>query len=259
MEAFATRAEALESAESAARWLFSDPHSQDSYTVIGQCLPRHRHQEFLKFLRTIDRAVPKDLTIHLIIDNYATHKHPTVGPWLDKHPRFQLHFTPTSSSWPNLVERWFRELTDKALRRGVFHFVPDLIASIEEYLNAHNDDPPPVRLDRDRRIHPRQSRPRTHSPRKGQLDPRHIASSNQGANVLENCTSGQWLPRKRQRQDLGTLASVGCWGQVHGCGVRRRHVILRWFCGKGWCGRRLLGGGIGGVVVRDLLRASRPR
>jgi transposase len=86
-------------------------------TVIGQCLPRHRHQEFVKFLRTIDREIPKELTIHLIVDNYATHKHPIVRTWLAKHPRFQLHFTPTSSSWLNLVERWFRELTDKALRR----------------------------------------------------------------------------------------------------------------------------------------------
>ena len=88
--------------------------------VIGQCLPRHRHTEFLKFLRTIDREVPDELAVHLICDNYATHKHESVRAWLDKHPRFQLHFTPTSSSWLNLVERWFRELTDKALRRGVF-------------------------------------------------------------------------------------------------------------------------------------------
>ena len=111
--------------------------------VIGQCLPRHRHQEFLKFLRKIDREVPKGLQVHLICDNYATHKHPDVTAWLAKHPRFHLHFTPTSSSWLNLVERWFRELTDKALRRGVFHSVPDLIAKIENYLDAHNDDPKP--------------------------------------------------------------------------------------------------------------------
>ncbi len=112
-------------------------------TVIGQCLPRHRHEEFLKFLRTIEREVPAGLLVHLICDNYATHKHPAVRAWLAKHPRFHLHFTPTSSSWLNLVERWFRELTDKALRRGVFHSVPDLIAKIEEYLTAHNDDPKP--------------------------------------------------------------------------------------------------------------------
>jgi transposase len=111
--------------------------------VIGQCLPRHRHTEFLKFLRTIDREVPKELAVHLICDNYGTHRHESVRAWLDKHPRFQLHFTPTSSSWLNLVERWFRELTDKALRRGVFHSVPDLIAKIEDYLAAHNNDPKP--------------------------------------------------------------------------------------------------------------------
>jgi len=112
-------------------------------TVIGQCLPRHRHEEFLKFLRTIEREVPAGLQVHLICDNYATHKHPAVRAWLAKHPRFHMHFTPTSSSWLNLVERWFRELTHKALRRGVFHSVPDLIAKIEEYLAAHNDDPKP--------------------------------------------------------------------------------------------------------------------
>jgi transposase len=111
--------------------------------VIGQCLPRHRHEEFLRFLRKLDRQVPKGLRVHLICDNYATHKHPEVKAWLGKHPRFHMHFTPTSSSWLNLVERWFRELTDKALRRGVFHSVPDLIAKIEEYLDAHNDDPKP--------------------------------------------------------------------------------------------------------------------
>ena len=112
-------------------------------TVISQCMPRHRHQEWLKFLKTIDRQVPKDLQIHLILDNYATHKHDDVRQWLDKHPRFHLHFTPTSSSWLNLVERWFRELTDKALRRGVFHSVPDLIASIQDYIDAHNENPGP--------------------------------------------------------------------------------------------------------------------
>jgi len=111
--------------------------------VIGACLPQHRHSEFLKFLKIIDTEVPAGLQVHLILDNYATHKHPNVQAWLGKHPRFHLHFTPTSSSWLNLVERWFRELTEKALRRGVFHSVPDLIASIEAYLDAHNDDPKP--------------------------------------------------------------------------------------------------------------------
>ena len=111
--------------------------------VIGQCLPRHRHGEFLRFLRTIDRQVPKNLQVHLIVDNYGTHTHDNVKAWLAKHPRFHLHFTPTSSSWLNLVERWFRELTNKAIRRGVFRSVPELIAAIDEYLQAHNDDPKP--------------------------------------------------------------------------------------------------------------------
>ena len=99
--------------------------------------------KFLTFLRTIDREVPEALAVQLICDNYATHKHQSVRAWLDKHPRFQLHFTPTSSSWLNVVERWFRELTDKPLRRGVFHSVADLIAKIEVYLAAHNNDPKP--------------------------------------------------------------------------------------------------------------------
>jgi transposase len=94
-------------------------------------------------LRTIGRQVPQGLQVHLLCDNYATHKHPDVKAWLAKHPRVHMRFTPTSSSWLNLIERWFRELTDKALRRGVFHSVPDLIAKIEEYLDAHNDDPRP--------------------------------------------------------------------------------------------------------------------
>ena len=111
--------------------------------VIGQCLPRHRHEELLVFLRRVNREVAKPLQVHLILDNYATHKHPDVRAWLARNPRFHLHFTPTSSSWLNLVERWFRELTDKALRRGSFNSVPDLISSIEEYMAAHNDDPTP--------------------------------------------------------------------------------------------------------------------
>ena len=111
--------------------------------VIGQCLPRHRNGEFLKFLRTIDHQVPKGLQIHMILDNYGTHTHDNVVAWLDKHPRFHLHFIPTSSSWLNMVERWFRELTEKAIRRGVFKSVPDLIAAIEAYLQANNNDPKP--------------------------------------------------------------------------------------------------------------------
>ena len=107
-------------------------------SVIGQCLPRHRHTEFLTFLKTIDREVPTSLKVHLVLDNYATHNHPNVCAWLARHPRFVLHFTPTSSSWLNMVEIFFAKLTDKALRRGIFHSVPDLITAIETYLAAHN-------------------------------------------------------------------------------------------------------------------------
>jgi transposase len=112
-------------------------------SVIGQCLPRHRHAEFITFLNTVNREVPKGLQVHVILDNYGTHKHAEVHRWLKRHKRFHFHFTPTSSSWLNQVERWFRELTDKNLRRGIFGSVPDLIASIEAYLNAHNADPKP--------------------------------------------------------------------------------------------------------------------
>lgn len=112
--------------------------------VIGECLPRHRASEFVKFLNTVETAVPAGLDVHVILDNYATHKHATVTRWLAAHPRVHFHFTPTSSSWLNLVERWFRELTDKALRRGVFPSVPDLITAIEDYLAAHNNNPRPL-------------------------------------------------------------------------------------------------------------------
>jgi transposase len=112
-------------------------------TVIGQCLPRHRHEEFLIFLKTIDREVPRHLQVHLILDNYSTHKHADVQAWLKRHRRFHLHFTPTSSSWLNQVEHWFRDLTDKNLRRGIFASVPDLIASIQTYIDASNADPKP--------------------------------------------------------------------------------------------------------------------
>jgi transposase len=112
-------------------------------TVIGSCYPRHRHEEFLKFLRKIDRETPDGMNLHLIVDNYGTHKHPNVKTWLSKHKRFHLHFIPTSSSWLNLIERWFGKITQKRIRRGVFHSVPDLIAAIEEYIGLNNQDPKP--------------------------------------------------------------------------------------------------------------------
>jgi transposase len=110
-------------------------------TVIGQCLPRHRSQEFILFLKTIDRATPPDLDLHLIVDNSSTHKSPPVKRWLRRHPRFHLHFTPTSSSWLNMVERWFREITQKRLRRGAFRSVAELIAAILEHLDHYNEAP----------------------------------------------------------------------------------------------------------------------
>ena len=112
-------------------------------TVIGTCMSRHRHQEWIKFLGLIDRKTPKGKEIHLIADNYATHKHPKVQAWLKRHSRFKLHFTPTSASWLNMVERFFRDLTQNRLRRGAFHSVGDLIAAIEEYMTYHNQDPKP--------------------------------------------------------------------------------------------------------------------
>ncbi len=112
-------------------------------TVIGTCYPRHRNIEFRHFLRQIDRQIPPSLDVHLILDNYGTHKHPKVQAWLAAHPRFQLHFTPTSSSWLNLVERWFRELSEKRLRRGVFRSVPELVSAIEEFIAANNSQPKP--------------------------------------------------------------------------------------------------------------------
>jgi transposase len=111
--------------------------------VIGACMKRHRHQEFLKFLRLIDRKTPGDLDLHLIVDNYATHKHKEVKEWLVRHPRFHFHFIPTSSSWLNAVERFFAELTQKRLRRGVFRSVLDLIAAIDDYLEEQNQQPKP--------------------------------------------------------------------------------------------------------------------
>jgi transposase len=111
--------------------------------VIGKCMNRHRHQEFLKFLKLIDAETPPELDLHLIVDNYATHKHPQVVKWLAKHKRFHLHFTPTSSSWLNLVERWFREITEKQIRRGTFRNVEKLITVIEDYMSHNNENPKP--------------------------------------------------------------------------------------------------------------------
>jgi len=112
-------------------------------TIISQCLPRHRHQEWLRFLKLIKSQVPDDKDVHLICDNYATHKHPKVQAWAKNNPRFHFHFTPTSASWLNMVERFFRDLSEKALKRGSFYNVDDLIGAITEYINQHNENPKP--------------------------------------------------------------------------------------------------------------------
>src|SRR5580693_6361577 len=111
--------------------------------VIGECHERHRHQEFLRFLRRLDQEFPGKTPLHLVIDNYGTHKHAKVRDWLNRHPRFVCHFVPTSSSWLNLVERWFAELTSKRIRRSSFHSVADLKATIDDFLAAWNEKPKP--------------------------------------------------------------------------------------------------------------------
>jgi transposase len=111
--------------------------------VISLCQERHRHQEWLKFLRLLDEATPEDKQLYLIADNYATHKHPKVQRWLKRHPRFHVHFTPTGSSWLNMVERFFRDLTHNRLKRGVFRDVEELMATIDQYVDRHNDNPKP--------------------------------------------------------------------------------------------------------------------
>lgn len=111
--------------------------------VISMCDDRHRHQEWLKFLRAIDDVIPQDKQIHMIVDNYSTHKHEKVERWLSRHPRFHMHFTPTGCSWLNMVERFFRDLTENRLRRGVFRSVEELITAIFDYIDHHNESPKP--------------------------------------------------------------------------------------------------------------------
>src|SRR6266511_3001752 len=109
--------------------------------VIGECLPRHRSREFIRFLARIDRETPSELALHLVVDNYSTHKSPPVKRWLKRHPRFHLHFIPTGSSWLNMVERWFRDITQRRIRRGTFQSVKDLITAIHGYLEHYNQVP----------------------------------------------------------------------------------------------------------------------
>jgi transposase len=112
-------------------------------TIMGRCAPRHRHQEWLAFLKELDASTPPDKTLHLILDNYATHKHAKVKAWLAKHPRLVLHFTPTSASWLNMVERFFRDLTVRRVRSEIFPSLESLIHAIHDYLHQHNQNPKP--------------------------------------------------------------------------------------------------------------------
>jgi hypothetical protein len=149
-------------------------------SVIGQCLARHRN-EFLTFRKQIDREVPNGLHVHLIRDNCATHKHPNVKAWLEKPPRFELHITPTSSSWLNMVAIFFGRLTDKAIRRGIFHSVSGLIDAIQTYLVAHNQDPKPFPWTATHRPGPRKGPPRPCHPQYNarynrELQPRQTTS-----------------------------------------------------------------------------------
>jgi len=112
-------------------------------TVIGRCMQRHRHIEFIRFLNAVEREVATDKSIHVVLDNYATHKHPKVLAWLARHPRWTFHFTPTSASWLNAVENFFSKMTRQRIRRGVFRSVVDLQAAINAYLAEHNANPKP--------------------------------------------------------------------------------------------------------------------
>lgn len=144
--------------------------------TLGQAPPyRRRYQEFLRFLKVIDAAVPQHLELHLVLDNYATHKTEPVKKWLLRHPRFHLHFTPTSASWLNLVERWFAELTCRKLRRSAHRSVVELERDIRGWINEWNTDPPAVRLDEDRRRHPRH--------------PRRILHTNKRLRTLGRCAT----------------------------------------------------------------------
>lgn len=150
--------------------------------VIGQCHSRHRHQEWLKFLRRLDKEYPAELTLHIIMDNYGTHKTPNVKKWLANHPRFQCHFIPTSSSWLNMIERWFGEITEKAIRNGSFESVVVLEKAIMDFLSTWNDNP----------------RPFVWTATVGEI----VEKIGRARNKLESVKPGCTLPRRRKSEKL---------------------------------------------------------
>jgi hypothetical protein len=137
--------------------LFAALYTQDG-RVIGPCMDRHTHREWLRFLKLLHAEIPAEKTLHVIADNYATHKHPKVLRWLRRHPHVQMHFTPTSAPWLNMIERFFRDLSSQRICRGVFHSVPELITAIEKYIAHHNQHPKPLYLDRQTFGHPGESK-----------------------------------------------------------------------------------------------------
>ena len=162
--------------------------------VVGECMSRHRHDEFLTFLRRLDRRVPEELDLHVIVDNYATHKHATVRDWLERHPRVHLHFTPTSSSWLNQVERWFKHLTDRRLRRGVFTSVPALIEAITTWVEHGNADPQPFIWHAKAERHHRQGPPRPNHSRTSQIKDTALARR-EGVREEPACKASQEIHR----------------------------------------------------------------
>ena len=171
--------------------------------ILGKCLPRHRTDEFVTFLKHIDRSIDKALQVHLVVDNYGTRSHPNVVAWLAKHPRYHLHFTPTSSSWLNLVERWFRELTTKRLMRGSFASVGELIAAIEDYLEHSNVDAKPCPSSGRRR--PRRSSKRSNE---DELPSNKRASIEKHTTRRTNSNPGPQQPSLGQNQKTVTAATM---------------------------------------------------
>ena len=165
--------------------------------VIGECHGRHRHQEFLKFLRQLHRAFPSRLDLHLILDNYGTHKHPTVRAWLAAHPRFTLHFTPTGASWLNLVESWFSQLTQKRIRRGVFCSVDELVGRHQRLPPALQRQPPTLCLDRDGRYDSREGW--------------EVQSYSWDTPLVVSCHSNSWS-KSRARRPAGQARGVSIPG-----------------------------------------------